>query len=80
MPLRVDHLAPGEEGGGADVVTLWNAVITPARFPGFAELKRSLREVAQLCLLGALGGTPEQEDWQGGRRADVMPAGERRHE
>ena len=57
----------------ADAVTLWNAVVTLARFPGFAELKRSLREVPQLRLLGALSDTPEQEDWQGGRRADAMP-------
>ena len=58
----------------ADAVTLWNAVITLARFPGFAELKRSLREKPQLRLLGALSDTPEQEDWQGGRRADALPA------
>ena len=57
----------------ADAVTLWNAVITLARFPGFAELKRSLREVPQLRLLGALSDTPEQEDWHGGRRADAVP-------
>ena len=57
----------------ADAVTLWNAVITLARFPGFAELKRSLREKPQLRLLGALSDTPEQEDWQGGRRADALP-------
>ena len=56
----------------ADAVTLWNAVITLARFPGFAELKRSLREVPQLRLLGALSDSPEQEDWQGGRRADAV--------
>lgn len=57
----------------ADAVTLWNAVITLARFPGFAELKRSLREVPQLRLLGTLSDAPEQEDWQGGRRADAVP-------
>ena len=57
----------------ADAVTLWNAVVTLARFPGFAELKRSLREVPQLRLLGALSDTPEQEDWHGGRRADAVP-------
>ena len=57
-----------------DAVTLWDAVITLARFPGFAELKRSLREVPQLRLLGALGDAPEQEDWHGGRRADAVPA------
>ena len=49
-----------------------NAVITLARFTGFAELKRSLREVPQLRLLGALSDAPEQEDWQGGRRADAV--------
>ena len=33
-------------------VPLWNAVIELARFPGFAELKRSLREAPQLRILG----------------------------
>ena len=48
---------------------LWDHVVALARFPGFAELKRSLRESPQLL---ALGGDPEtagvQEDWHGGSR------------
>lgn len=36
-----------------DAVALWEAVLTLARWPGFAELKRSLREVPRLRLLGA---------------------------
>jgi hypothetical protein len=36
----------------ADAVRLWDAVTTLAEFPGFAEMKRSLREVPQLPLFG----------------------------
>ena len=50
-------------------VELWDHVVGLARFPGFAELKRSLREQPQLV---ALGGDPDtagiQEDWHGGSR------------
>lgn len=53
----------------ADAVPLWNAVTTLAKFPGFAEMKRSLREAPQLNILGTLTGTPQQEDWSGGHRA-----------
>ncbi len=56
-----------------DAVRLWNAVITLAQFPGFAEMKRSLREVPQLRILGGLSDTPQQEDWKGGHRADALP-------
>ena len=56
-----------------EAVELWNAVITLAKFPGFAEMKRSLREVPQLRILGSLSETPEQEDWKGGHRADALP-------
>jgi hypothetical protein len=48
--------------------TSWGAVTTLARFPGFAELKRSLREVPQLTIPGAVSAQPEQEDWTGGHR------------
>lgn len=51
-----------------DAVPLWDAVTTLAAFPGFAEMKRSLREVPQLNILGGLEKAPEQEDWQGGHR------------
>lgn len=57
-----------------EAVELWNAVLTLAKFPGFAELKRSLREVPQLRILGGLSDAPQQEDWQGGHRADARPA------
>ncbi len=51
-----------------DAVPLWNAVTTLAAFPGFAEMKRSLREVPQLNILGGLDAAPAQEDWKGGHR------------
>ena len=57
-----------------EAVPLWNAVITLAKFPGFAEMKRSRREVPQLRILGGLSETPHQEDWKGGHRADALPA------
>ena len=52
-----------------DAVPLWNAVTTLAAFPGFAEMKRSMREVPQLNILGASSDAPQQEDWKGGHRA-----------
>jgi hypothetical protein len=51
-----------------EAVELWDAVTTLARFPGFAELKRSMRERPQLTILGGTNDVPEQEDWQGGHR------------
>lgn len=53
----------------ADAVRLWEAVTTLAAFPGFAEMKRSLREVPQLNILGGASDQPEHEDWTGGHRA-----------
>ena len=48
---------------------LWDHVVGLARFPGFSELKRSLREQPQLAGFGvpadAIG---KQEDWHGGSR------------
>ena len=48
---------------------LWDHVIGLATFPGFAEVKRSLRERPQLV---ALGADPDsvgvEEDWHGGSR------------
>jgi len=52
----------------ADALRLWEAVTTLASFPGFAEMKRSLREVPQLNILGGVSDAPQQEDWQGGHR------------
>ncbi len=57
----------------ADAVPLWNAVMTLASYPGFAEMKRSLRETPQLRLFGDLTEAPSMEDWQGGARAAHLP-------
>ncbi|MDQ6785148.1 MAG: hypothetical protein M3063_17280 [Actinomycetota bacterium] len=52
-----------------DAVRLWDHVVGLASFPGFAELKRSLRERPQLASFGV---DPDdigvQEDWHGGSR------------
>lgn len=52
-----------------DAVRLWDHVVGLATFPGFAELKRSLRELPQLR---GLGVEPDQvgveQDWHGGSR------------
>lgn len=48
---------------------LWDHVVGLAQFPGFAELKRSLREQPQLLGFGVAAGTiGKQEDWHGGSR------------
>jgi hypothetical protein len=78
------HFAPaaGPSGGTAffgpvisrlpsdeEAVELWDHVIALARFPGFAELKRSLRERPQLPAFGVdAGHVGVQEDWHGGSR------------
>jgi hypothetical protein len=53
----------------AEAVSLWDNVLGLASFPGFAELKRSLRERPQLRSFGV---EPDQvgvrEDWHGGSR------------
>ncbi len=52
-----------------DAVALWDHVVGLARFPGFAELKRSLRERPQLPAFGVRDGdVGVQEDWHGGSR------------
>ena len=52
-----------------DAVPLWDHVTALAAFPGFAELKRSLRERPQLPAFGVRPGeTGLQEDWHGGSR------------
>ena len=52
-----------------EAVELWDHVIGLARFAGFAELKRSLRELPQLPALGVSEGeVGKQEDWHGGSR------------
>lgn len=60
----------------AEAVELWDAVTTLAKFPGFAEIKRSLREQPQLNLLGGVSDAPVYEDWQGGHRRGHL-AGDR---
>ena len=57
----------------ADALPLWQAVTTLAAYPGFAEMKRSLREVPQLTILGGRTDRPVQEDWKGGHRAGHLP-------
>jgi 2-hydroxychromene-2-carboxylate isomerase len=52
-----------------DAVALWDHVVGLARFPGFTELKRSLRERPQLPAFGVpAGAVGQQEDWHGGSR------------
>jgi len=56
-----------------DAVPLWNAVTTLAGYPGFAEMKRSLRERPQLRVFGEIEENPAFEDWKGGARAAHLP-------
>ncbi len=56
-----------------DAVRLWDAVIELAGFPGFAEMKRSVREVPQLNILGGVSDRPQSEDWTDGHRAGHLP-------
>ena len=52
-----------------DAARLWDHVIGLAGFPGFAELKRSLRERPQLASFGVEPGEVGiQEDWHAGSR------------
>ena len=52
-----------------EAVALWDNVVGLASFPGFAELKRSLRERPQLASFGVDAQTSGiQEDWHGGSR------------
>ncbi|MCW2684211.1 MAG: uncharacterized protein JWP33_2124, partial [Blastococcus sp.] len=52
-----------------DAVALWDHVVALAGFPGFAELKRSLRERPQLPAFGVPAGERgAEEDWHGGSR------------
>jgi len=53
----------------ADAVELWDHVVALAGFPGFAELKRSLRERPQVPAFGVRPGEiGREEDWHGGSR------------
>ena len=52
-----------------DAGRLWDHVIALAGFPGFAEIKRSLRERPQLASLGVdTNSVGIEEDWHGGSR------------
>ncbi len=56
---------PDEEAS----IELWDHVVALARFPGFSELKRSLRERPQLRAFGVdEDQVGAQEDWHGGSR------------
>lgn len=74
------HIAPPEGAAffgpvisrlpsAAEAAELWDHVVGLATFPGFAEMKRSLRELPQLQ---AFGVAPDEagveEDWHGGSR------------
>jgi hypothetical protein len=54
-----------------EAVPLWDNVLGLASFPGFAELKRSLRERPQLRSFGAEPGQAggAREDWHAGSRS-----------
>jgi hypothetical protein len=53
----------------ADASALWDHVIALATFPGFAEIKRSLRERPQLVSFGVdTESVGIEEDWHGGSR------------
>jgi 2-hydroxychromene-2-carboxylate isomerase len=55
--------------GEREAVELWDHVVALARFPGFAELKRSLRERPQLPAFGVRPGeVGREEDWHAGSR------------
>ncbi len=59
-----------------DAVRLWDHVVGLAGFPGFAELKRSLRELPQLRALGvAEDEVGVEQDWHGGSRRQKTPQG-----
>ena len=54
---------------GEAAVELWEHVIALAAFPGFAEMKRSLRERPQLRAFGVTeADAGEVEDWHAGSR------------
>ena len=55
--------------GPDDAGRLWDHVIGLASFPGFAEIKRSLRERPQLASFGLDDeSVGKEEDWHGGSR------------
>jgi 2-hydroxychromene-2-carboxylate isomerase len=69
-PDRVSFFGPviSAVPSDEDAVRLWDAVTTLAGFPGFAEMKRSLREKPQLRVIGGISDEVVHEDWTGGHR------------
>jgi hypothetical protein len=60
----ISRLPSAEQAG-----ELWDHVVGLATFPGFAELKRSLREQPQLRSFGVTEtDVGVQEDWHAGSR------------
>jgi hypothetical protein len=51
-----------------EALRLWDHVIGLAGFPGFAEIKRSLRELPRLAALVDDESVGIEEDWHGGSR------------
>src|SRR5665647_1282456 len=67
-PILADAGLPLELADALDA-ELWDHVVGLAGFPGFAELKRSLREQPQLAALGVdADAVGRQEDWHSGSR------------
>ncbi|MGC8471762.1 MAG: DsbA family protein [Acidimicrobiales bacterium] len=57
----------------SEALELWEHVVALARFGGFSELKRSLRETPQLRAFGLGDGeVGAEEDWQQGHRRDAV--------
>jgi hypothetical protein len=57
------------EPAAEDAVELWDHVLGLARYGGFSELKRSLRELPQLEVFGLdANSLGKVEDWHGGSR------------
>ncbi len=60
----ISRLPSADEAG-----ELWDHVVALAAFPGFAEIKRSLRERPQLASFGVdAESVGKEEDWHGGSR------------
>lgn len=60
----ISRLPSADEAG-----ELWDHVVALAAFPGFAEIKRSLRERPQLASFGVdTDSVGREEDWHGGSR------------
>ena len=60
----ISRLPSADEAG-----ELWDHVVALAAFPGFAEIKRSLRERPQLASFGVdPAAVGKEEDWHGGSR------------